>query len=84
MASRSGVLTEWPWSPLGGFKYLLVAPLKMASIHSYVTAEEEEKDLARLMIVALMLWIVYSQIWISVSRHTQDGQGKEEDRGQAY
>ncbi|CAH8255061.1 unnamed protein product [Arabidopsis lyrata] len=35
MASRSGVLTEWPWSPLGGFKYLLVAPLKMASIHSY-------------------------------------------------
>ncbi|CAE5959745.1 unnamed protein product [Arabidopsis arenosa] len=35
MASSSGVLTEWPWSPLGGFKYLLVAPLKMASIHSY-------------------------------------------------
>ncbi|CAL9218263.1 unnamed protein product [Arabidopsis halleri] len=70
MASSSGVLTEWPWSPLGGYKYLLVAPLAMASIHSYVTAEEEEKDLARLLIIALTLWrIVHSQIWISVSRH---------------
>ncbi|ESQ36861.1 hypothetical protein EUTSA_v10007056mg [Eutrema salsugineum] len=69
MASRPGALTEWPWSSLGSFKYLLVAPLVMASMHSYVTAEDEEKDLGRLAIVALMLWrIVHSQIWISVAR----------------
>ncbi|CAH8250746.1 unnamed protein product [Arabidopsis lyrata] len=70
MALRPGALTEWPWSPLGSFKYLLVAPLVMASMHSYVTAAvDEEKDLSRLMIVVLMLWrIVHSQIWISVSR----------------
>ncbi|XP_010480305.1 PREDICTED: protein CER1-like 1 isoform X1 [Camelina sativa] len=69
MASRPGVLTEWPWSPLGGFKYLLVVPLAIGSIYSYMTAEEEEKDLGRMLIVALMLWrIVHSQIWISVSR----------------
>ncbi|XP_019082877.1 PREDICTED: protein CER1-like 1 isoform X3 [Camelina sativa] len=69
MASRPGVLTEWPWSPLGDFKYLLVVPLAIASIISYMTAEEEEKDLGRMLIVALMLWrIVHSQIWISVSR----------------
>ncbi|CAD5332926.1 unnamed protein product [Arabidopsis thaliana] len=59
MASRPGVLTEWPWSPLGGFKFL-VAPLAIASIHSYVTAEEEEKDLWRLMIVAMMLWRIFT------------------------
>ncbi|KAG7653932.1 putative domain Wax2 C-terminal [Arabidopsis suecica] len=82
MASRPGVLTEWPWSPLGGYKYLLVAPLAMASIHSYVTAEEEEKDLARLLIIALTLWrIVHSQIWISVSRHkTAKGRKKIVDK----
>ncbi|CAH2071603.1 unnamed protein product, partial [Thlaspi arvense] len=67
MASRPGALTEW--SPLGSFKYLLVAPFVMSSMHSYVTAEDEEKDLWRLMIVALLLWrIIHSQIWISVSR----------------
>ncbi|EOA39895.1 hypothetical protein CARUB_v10008574mg [Capsella rubella] len=69
MASRPGALTEWPWSPLGNFKYLLVAPFVMASMHTYVTVADEEKDLSRLMIVALMLWrIIHSQIWISVSR----------------
>ncbi|XP_010496697.1 PREDICTED: protein CER1-like 1 [Camelina sativa] len=69
MASKPGALTEWPWSPLGSFKYLLVAPFVMASMHSYVTVADEEKDFSRLMIVALMLWrIVHSQIWISVSR----------------
>ncbi|KAG7595383.1 Fatty acid hydroxylase [Arabidopsis suecica] len=82
MASRPGALTEWPWSPLGSFKYLLVAPLVMASMHSYVTAVDEEKDLSRLMIVVLMLWrIVHSQIWISVSRQrTAKGTNKIVDK----
>ncbi|CAA7045297.1 unnamed protein product [Microthlaspi erraticum] len=69
MASRPGALTEWPWSRLGSFKYLLVAPWVMSSIHSYATVKDEEKDLGRLLIVVLMMWrIVHSQIWISVSR----------------
>ncbi|KAL9811803.1 hypothetical protein AtNW77_Chr5g0113451 [Arabidopsis thaliana] len=70
MASRPGVLTEWPWSPLGGFKFL-VAPLAIASIHSYVTAEEEEKDLWRLMIVAMMLWRIFTARYGSVCRVTR-------------
>ncbi|KFK42593.1 hypothetical protein AALP_AA1G015500 [Arabis alpina] len=82
MASRPGALTEWPWSPLGSFKYLLVAPLVIASMHSYVTSEEDEKDLGRLLIVALMLWrIVHSLIWISVSRQrTAKGRKKIVDK----
>ncbi|CAN8310769.1 unnamed protein product [Cochlearia groenlandica] len=82
MASRPGYLTEWPWSPLGSFKYLLVVPLVMASMHSYVTVENEDKDLVRLMIVVLMLWrIVHSQLWISVSRQrTATGRNKIVDK----
>ncbi|KAL1202320.1 Protein CER1-like 1 [Cardamine amara subsp. amara] len=82
MASRPGVLTEWPWRPLGDFKYLLVASLAMTSMHSYVTSEGEEKDLGRLLIVVLMLWrIVHSQIWISVSRQmTATGRKKIVDK----
>ncbi|EOA39450.1 hypothetical protein CARUB_v10012639mg [Capsella rubella] len=82
MASRPGFLTEWPWSPLGGFKYLLVAPFALASMHSYITAEEEEKDLGRMLIVALMLWrMVHCQIWISVSRQkTAKGRNKIVDK----
>ncbi|CAF2123093.1 unnamed protein product [Brassica rapa] len=28
MASRPGLLTDWPWTPLGSFKYLVVVPLE--------------------------------------------------------
>ncbi|KAG7573998.1 putative domain Wax2 C-terminal [Arabidopsis suecica] len=66
MASRPGFLTDWPWTPLGSFKYIVLAPLVIDSIYSYVTMLDHEK----LMIVALTVWrIVHSQIWISLSRY---------------
>ncbi|KFK36660.1 hypothetical protein AALP_AA4G153400 [Arabis alpina] len=66
MASRPGFLTEWPWTPLGSFKYLVLAPLVMDSIYSYATLRDHEK----LFIVAVTVWrIVHSQAWISFSRY---------------
>ncbi|KAG2309273.1 hypothetical protein Bca52824_029021 [Brassica carinata] len=66
MASRPGLLTDWPWTPLGSFKYLVLAPLVIDSIYSYATMRDHEK----LLVVALMVWrIVHSQIWISFSRY---------------
>ncbi|KAG7643468.1 Fatty acid hydroxylase [Arabidopsis suecica] len=66
MASRPGFLTDWPWTPLGSFKYLLLAPLVFDSIYSYTTIRDHEK----LLIVAVTVWrIVHSQIWISLSRY---------------
>nr|XP_019067284.1 protein CER1-like 2 [Solanum lycopersicum] len=66
MASRPGFLTDWPWTPLGSFKYLLLAPLVFDSIYSYATIRDHEK----LLIVAVTVWrIVHSQIWISLSRY---------------
>ncbi|XP_010539481.1 PREDICTED: protein CER1-like 2 [Tarenaya hassleriana] len=70
MASRPGILTDWPWKALGSFKYLVVAPWIVESIYSYGTKSEEERDLGNLLIAALMAWrMVHSQIWISLSRH---------------
>ncbi|KAF8110634.1 hypothetical protein N665_0081s0064 [Sinapis alba] len=66
MASRPGLLTDWPWTPLGSFKYLVLVPLVIDSIYSYATTRDHEK----LLVVALMVWrIVYSQVWISFSRY---------------
>ncbi|XP_019099871.1 PREDICTED: protein CER1-like 2 isoform X2 [Camelina sativa] len=66
MASRPGFLTDWPWAPLGSFKYLLLAPLVIDSIYSYATMRDYEK----LLVVAMTVWrIVHSQVWISLSRY---------------
>ncbi|XP_013634298.1 PREDICTED: protein CER1-like 2 isoform X2 [Brassica oleracea var. oleracea] len=66
MASRPGLLTDWPWTPLGSFKYLVLAPLVIDSIYSYATIRDHEK----LLVMALMVWrIVHSQVWISFSRY---------------
>ncbi|KAF8101883.1 hypothetical protein N665_0201s0190 [Sinapis alba] len=66
MASRPGFLTDWPWAPLGSFKYLVLAPLVIDSIYSSATLQDQDK----LLVVALMVWrIVHSQAWISFSRY---------------
>ncbi|KAJ0262233.1 Protein CER1-like 2 [Hirschfeldia incana] len=66
MASRPGLLTEWPWTPLGSFKYLVLAPLVIDSIYSYTTL----RDIDKLLIVAVTVWrIVHSQMWISFARY---------------
>uniref|UniRef100_A0A1J3IZC6 Protein CER1-like 2 n=1 Tax=Noccaea caerulescens TaxID=107243 RepID=A0A1J3IZC6_NOCCA len=66
MASRPGLLTDWPWTPLGSFKYLVLAPLVIDSIYSFATTRDYEK----LLIVAMTVWrIVHSQVWISLSRY---------------
>uniref|UniRef100_A0A0D3B5G6 Fatty acid hydroxylase domain-containing protein n=1 Tax=Brassica oleracea var. oleracea TaxID=109376 RepID=A0A0D3B5G6_BRAOL len=51
MASRPGLLTEWPWTPLGSFKYLVLAPLVIDSIYSYATM----RDVDKLLILVVMV-----------------------------
>ncbi|WZZ40019.1 hypothetical protein YC2023_036278 [Brassica napus] len=66
MASRPGLLTEWPWTPLGSFKYLVLAPLVIDSIYSYATM----RDVDKLLILVVMVGrVVHSQMWISFARY---------------
>ncbi|KMS99858.1 hypothetical protein BVRB_1g017100 [Beta vulgaris subsp. vulgaris] len=69
MASKPGILTHWPWEPLGSFKYVIVAPFLVHSIYLYVVGAEE-RDLTYIAVVPFMLWrMLHNQIWISFSRY---------------
>ncbi|RWR96549.1 protein ECERIFERUM 1-like protein isoform X1 [Cinnamomum micranthum f. kanehirae] len=69
MASKPGLLTEWPWQKLGSFKYLVLAPFVVESLYSFMTKEEGERDLSNLLILPFLLWRwIHSQMWISISR----------------
>lgn len=65
-----GILTDWPWTPLGNFKYLVLAPWVIHYTYSYMVKEEGEKSFAMLLIFPFLLArMLHSQIWISLSRY---------------
>ncbi|PUZ78203.1 hypothetical protein GQ55_1G434300 [Panicum hallii var. hallii] len=71
MATRPGPLSRWPWQDLGNYKYALVAPWAARSTYRFMTTSgSEERDLLSFAVLpVLLLRLLYSQLWISVSRH---------------
>nr|CAB3448306.1 unnamed protein product [Digitaria exilis] len=70
MATKPGPLTRWPWHDLGNYKYALVVPWAVRSTYKFVTSRSEERDLLSFAVLpVLLLRLLYSQLWISVSRH---------------
>uniref|UniRef100_A0A0D9VMJ4 aldehyde oxygenase (deformylating) n=1 Tax=Leersia perrieri TaxID=77586 RepID=A0A0D9VMJ4_9ORYZ len=71
MASKPGALTRWPWHDLGNYKYALVAPWAAYRTYQFVTARsDKERDLLSFMVLpVLLLRLLYSQLWITISRH---------------
>nr|GMD65177.1 protein ECERIFERUM 1-like [Ipomoea batatas] len=70
MATTPGFLTDWPWKPLGSFKYVVLAPWVVHSVYSFVTSEESERDYTNFLIFPFILSrMVHNQLWISYSRH---------------
>ncbi|KAF4388152.1 hypothetical protein G4B88_021848 [Cannabis sativa] len=69
MASKPGILTDWPWKPLGKFKYLIVAPWAISSTYMYLTKDDPmERDFSTFTIFPILLSrYVHNQIWISLS-----------------
>ncbi|OMO62124.1 Fatty acid hydroxylase [Corchorus capsularis] len=82
MASKPGILTDWPWTPLGSFKHIILVPWISESIYWFVV-DKERCDLTRLSILPLMLWrMVHNQVWISLSRYrTAKGANRIVDKG---
>ncbi|XP_039070585.1 very-long-chain aldehyde decarbonylase CER1-like isoform X2 [Hibiscus syriacus] len=67
MASKPGILTDWPWKPLGSFKYMVLCPWIAESMYSIIV---KEWDAVNLMILPLMLWrALQNQLWITLSRY---------------
>lgn len=76
MATTPGILTNWPWKPLGSFKYIVLAPWAVHSTYSYLTKDENERDFSNFLIFPfLLLRMLHNQIWISLSRY-QTAKGK--------
>ncbi|OVA10370.1 Fatty acid hydroxylase [Macleaya cordata] len=64
MASKPGILTEWPWAHLGRFKYV---------VYSFIPAcgkeDEREWDMTYFLVLPILLWrMLHNQIWISLAR----------------
>ncbi|KAK6270466.1 hypothetical protein POUND7_007564 [Theobroma cacao] len=83
MASKPGILTDWPWTPLGSFKYIILVPWITESIYSFIANDENERDFSNLSIFPFMLWrMFHNQIWISLSRYrTATGSNRIVDKG---
>ncbi|KAH1055532.1 hypothetical protein J1N35_033597 [Gossypium stocksii] len=83
MASKPGILTDWPWKPLGSFKYIILAPWITESIYSILVKDAKQWDVFNLAILPLMLWrMLHSQLWISLSRYrTAKGTNRIVDKG---
>ncbi|XP_042059865.1 very-long-chain aldehyde decarbonylase CER1-like [Salvia splendens] len=80
MATKPGMLTDWPWKPLGSYKYMMLGPWAM---HSLAKAKHElELDYFNLLILPFLLSrALHNQIWISFSRHrTAKGNNKISQR----
>nr|XP_015886493.2 very-long-chain aldehyde decarbonylase CER1-like [Ziziphus jujuba var. spinosa] len=84
MASKPGILSDWPWKPLGTFKYMILAPWAIQNTYSYMfKADEKERDLFHFLILPLLLLrFLHNQIWITLSRYrTTKGNNRILDRG---
>ncbi|XP_015947623.1 very-long-chain aldehyde decarbonylase CER1 [Arachis duranensis] len=83
MASRPGILTDWPWKPLGSFKYLVLAPFAFHSTYCMFVKDKSERDISTFLIVPFLLWrMLHNQIWITLSRYrTAKGNAIIVDKG---
>ncbi|KAL6912360.1 hypothetical protein ACP4OV_001165 [Aristida adscensionis] len=74
MASKPGPLTRWPWHDLGNYKYALLLPFAARSTYSFVTSGREERDLLSFLVLpVLLLRLLHTQLWITLSRHRTAG-----------
>lgn len=70
MATNPGILTDWPWAPLGSYKYVVLAPFVVHSIYSFLTKDENGCDLTNFLVLPFLLSrMLHNQIWISLSRY---------------
>ncbi|XP_022764441.1 protein ECERIFERUM 1-like [Durio zibethinus] len=83
MASKPGILTDWPWTPLGSFKYIILVPWLTESIYSFVVKDEKERDVSNFVIFPFMLLrMLQNQLWISLSRYRNaKGSNRIVDKG---
>ncbi|KAI6702932.1 hypothetical protein NL676_012068 [Syzygium grande] len=83
MASKPGILTDWPWKSLGSFKYMILVPWAVHGTYQFIAKGTGERDSSYFLILPFLLArVLHNQIWISLSRHrTAKGNKRIVDRG---
>ncbi|GMY22931.1 protein ECERIFERUM 1-like [Fagus crenata] len=82
MATKPGILTDWPWKPLGSFKFVILAPWVVHSTYSLIVMGEGERNLYFLIFPFLLMRMLHNQIWISISRYRNaKGKNRIVDKG---
>ncbi|KAI3719375.1 hypothetical protein L6452_20272 [Arctium lappa] len=70
MATTPGFLTDWPWKPLGSFKYIVLAPWVVKCTYDFMTVDPNERDYGVMLIFPfLLVRMLNNQFWISLSRY---------------
>ncbi|XP_049412073.1 very-long-chain aldehyde decarbonylase CER1-like isoform X6 [Solanum stenotomum] len=71
MATKPGILTEWPWAGLGNLKYLVLAPFACHSIYTFfMSRDESQRDMFYILVLPFTLSrMIHYQLWISISRY---------------
>ncbi|KAI4331798.1 hypothetical protein L6164_016753 [Bauhinia variegata] len=83
MASKPGILTDWPWKPFRNFKWMILTPWIVHSMYSLLVNEAKEKDLGCFLVFPyLLVRMLHDQIWIFISRYrTATGRRRIVDKG---
>nr|ABD28319.2 Sterol desaturase [Medicago truncatula] len=80
MASKPGILTDWPWKPLGSFKFMILSPWIAHSMYSFIWGERD--PVYHVIFPFMLIRMLHNQIWISISRYqTAKGKSKIVDKG---
>ncbi|CAJ2654633.1 unnamed protein product [Trifolium pratense] len=80
MASKPGILTNWPWKPLGSFKYVILSPWIAHSLYTFIWVERDPTYF--LIFPFIFVRMLHNQIWISISRYqTARGKNRIVDKG---
>ncbi|CAK8543097.1 unnamed protein product [Lathyrus sativus] len=80
MASKPGILTNWPWKPLGDFKFVILTPWIAHTIYSFTWTQPD--PMYYLVLPFVFIRMLHNQIWISVSRYqTANGKRRIVDKG---
>ncbi|CAN4111929.1 unnamed protein product [Withania somnifera] len=73
MATKPGILTEWPWARLGNLKYLVLAPFACHSIYTSFMSKDESHQREYMFYILVLPFtlsrMVHYQLWISLSRY---------------
>jgi len=78
MASKPGVMYDFPWEPMGNYKYLLLAPFAVAA----AAGLDDSDDWCRHMVLLVLARYVLAQLFVTASRiHAISGKHRIQKRG---